>query len=131
MRRLTFPINPATIAALSDPRWKQCEFLPPHTRAEREDFCENPFITHYSNAKKPWHYGYEHPRLHEWFALLNQTAWAGCRPKQAVKERAIEGSSNAGKSRGTAALVSEHVFGLPRAEEEEAAITGGRDCDAR
>jgi lipopolysaccharide biosynthesis glycosyltransferase len=83
---------------LLDPRWnqqsefylKQYEVLLPYTRAEREEIRENPFITHYSNAKKPWHYGYEHPRLHEWFAALDQTAWAGWRPRQTVKERAIE-----------------------------------------
>jgi hypothetical protein len=43
----------------------------------------------------------------------------GDRRLQQCREIATHGSA-----------VSEHVFGLRRAEEE-AAITGGRDCDAR
>jgi lipopolysaccharide biosynthesis glycosyltransferase len=71
-----------------DPRWnqqselflKEYEVILPFTRELIKDLSENPWITHYSNKRKPWHFGHEHPLLQEWFAYLDQTAFAGWRP---------------------------------------------------
>lgn len=71
-----------------DPRWNQqselflkhYEVTLPYTGEIIRELSENPWITHYSNRRKPWHYGYEHPFLEEWFAHLDHTAFAGWRP---------------------------------------------------
>jgi lipopolysaccharide biosynthesis glycosyltransferase len=71
-----------------DPRWnqqseiflKQYEVILPFSQELREQLMANPWITHYSNQKKPWHAGLQHPLVHEWFEHLDQTAYAGWRP---------------------------------------------------
>jgi len=72
-----------------DPRWNQQSelFLEqyavtlPYRRNVLDELCSNPWIIHYSNKRKPWHHGYQHPFLDEWFSYLDQTAFAGWRPK--------------------------------------------------
>jgi lipopolysaccharide biosynthesis glycosyltransferase len=71
-----------------DPRWNQqfelflreYEVTLPYPRELLTELATNPWITHYSNKKKPWHYGNQHPLVHEWFEHLDQTAFAGWRP---------------------------------------------------
>jgi lipopolysaccharide biosynthesis glycosyltransferase len=74
-----------------DPRWNQqselfrleCEVALPFSRAEIERLRTDPWIIHYSNRIKPWHYGHsDHPFASEWYASLDRTAYAGWRPRR-------------------------------------------------
>lgn len=77
-----------------DPRWNQQseifikahEVTLPYDDDVMAELRSNPWITHYSNRVKPWHYGFQHPLLSEWFAHLDNTEWRGWRPKQSREE---------------------------------------------
>jgi lipopolysaccharide biosynthesis glycosyltransferase len=73
-----------------DPRWnqqseifqKQYEVIQPFSRDVLKQIMEDPWLIHYCNVVKPWHYGFAHPFLSEWYAALDQTAFAGWRPSR-------------------------------------------------
>jgi len=69
--------------------WKQYEVMQPNARAAVDNLKKDPWIVHFSNREKPWHYGYQHPFLHEWFMHLEQTAFAGWRPTQSRKDKVL------------------------------------------
>jgi len=75
-----------------DPRWNQQaeifweelhyeyeQFLP-FSRETLQQVRDDPWIVHFSNQPKPWHYGCTHPRLPEWLDTLDRTAYSGWRP---------------------------------------------------
>jgi len=74
--------------ATVDPRWNQQSeiFQRPYQaiQAWSEETLDrvltDPWIVHYSNTVKPWHYGDPHPRVDEWFEMLDRTAFSGWRP---------------------------------------------------
>ena len=73
-----------------DPRWNHqsalCVPEPdyaaqlPYPQAEVERLKRDPWIVHFTDERKPWHGGLEHPFVDRWFAALDETAWAGWRP---------------------------------------------------
>jgi lipopolysaccharide biosynthesis glycosyltransferase len=71
-----------------DPRWnqqgelyhQQSELALPYTREVLESVRRDPWIIHYSNVDKPWHFGSTHPWVSEWYRYLDQTEWSGWRP---------------------------------------------------
>jgi lipopolysaccharide biosynthesis glycosyltransferase len=73
-----------------DPRWnqqseifqEQYEVIQPYSREVLKQIMEDPWIIHYCNIVKPWHYGNKHSFLSEWFAALDKTAFAGWRPSR-------------------------------------------------
>jgi len=80
-----------------DPRWNQQAeiFWAEHavTQPYGSDFLAlvraDPWIVHFSNSSKPWNYGVEHPFLDEWYANLDQTAYAGWRPHGPTRKQRI------------------------------------------
>ena len=75
-----------------DPRWNQQaeifweglhyeyeQFLP-FSRETLQQVRDDPWIVHFSNQPKPWHYGCTHPLLGEWLHYLDETAYSGWRP---------------------------------------------------
>lgn len=49
---------------------------------------DDPFIVHFSSCCKPWHRGCAHPWSNSYFAVLDQTAWAGWRPGTRIQRLA-------------------------------------------
>ncbi len=47
-----------------------------------------PFIIHYTTGSKPWHYSNDHPLQRRYFEVLDETAFAGWRPRpRTLRER--------------------------------------------
>lgn len=99
-----------------DPRWNQQSeifwnpfaVIQPYGRDVVTRLCEDPWIIHFANRPKPWGFGCEHPRVDEWFAALDQTAFAGWRPSgptrvQRFVKKGINGARRAGRRVGVLA----------------------------
>ena len=71
-----------------DPRWNvqheitdpsYCSSLP-YTDEQLAGLHDDAWIVHFSNAKKPWHHGYDNPWAHEWYALAAKTPFGNWKP---------------------------------------------------
>jgi lipopolysaccharide biosynthesis glycosyltransferase len=77
-----------TRIGLLDPRWnqqselftRQYESELPYDTETLEVLRSDPWLIHFSNARKPWMYGCHHPFAHEWLAHLDRTPFSGTRP---------------------------------------------------
>jgi len=73
-----------------DPRWNQIPHIHAYPSWRESPFDEetfrrivgDPFIVHYASAEKPWHYDNAHPRRDLFYHYLDQTPWAGWRPRR-------------------------------------------------
>ena len=78
------------------PRWNQgahaLEYpstgYSPLDRDEFRDMLERPAIVHFTTEFKPWHFHWTHLRGDQFFAALDETAWAGWRPEHPGFSRA-------------------------------------------
>ena len=92
-----------------DPRWnqqselwlKQYEVIQPFDKEMIELTKKDPSIIHYCNSVKPWHYGNDHPFIAEWYAVLDETPFAGWRPshgRHVAKQTYLAGLRTAGRT---------------------------------
>ena len=73
-----------------DPTWNQqgelydrpCELALPYSSEMIAKLKTDPSIIHFSSVDKPWHYGSSHPFAQEWMDVVDDTAFAGWRPKR-------------------------------------------------
>ncbi len=82
-----------------DPRWNQqaeifwkgghYDLFLPYSAETMETLKSDPWIVHFCNASKPWHFGYQHPYVSEWFGYLDRTAYAGWRPPSKTLKRRL------------------------------------------
>ncbi len=56
---------------------------------ELEAAYADPAIVHFSGLSKPWNPRCTHPYRDDWFAALQQTAWAGWTPPRAILRRSV------------------------------------------
>lgn len=75
-----------------DPRWNQIAsiagrkmFGAPHLRRLAAD----PWIIHFAGTFKPWKANFEGPGAEEFFRNLDETPWAGWRPRPTWRDRAL------------------------------------------
>jgi lipopolysaccharide biosynthesis glycosyltransferase len=58
-----------------------------HWASDIEAANNDPAVIHYTEHDKPWIGGSQHPLAAEWFQALDQTAWAGWRPRPPLEFR--------------------------------------------
>ena len=92
-----------------DPTWNQqgelydrpCELALPYSSEVLAKLKTDPSIIHFSSVDKPWHYGSSHPFAQEWMDVVDDTAFAGWRPKRpSVPVRIATGVENVGPQVG-------------------------------
>jgi lipopolysaccharide biosynthesis glycosyltransferase len=62
-----------------DPRWNQ---MPGNE-------VEDPWIVHYATWDKPWHFRCTHPQRELFFRYLDETRWAGWRPRKTPADTSL------------------------------------------
>jgi lipopolysaccharide biosynthesis glycosyltransferase len=73
---------------LLDPRWnvqaevfqREFEMTLPYDTSTLAEMKSDPWIVHFTNARKPWIHGCKNPFTAEWTAMLDQTPYQGMRP---------------------------------------------------
>ncbi|MCB0323066.1 MAG: glycosyltransferase family 8 protein [Bdellovibrionales bacterium] len=81
-----------------DSRWNQQSHLhryptageAPLSPEEYRNCMENPYVVHYSAGSKPWHFSYVGPQRQLFFTYVDQSPYAGWRPRVAVRQEWLQ-----------------------------------------
>lgn len=73
-----------------DPRWnvqseladRGYESALPYTDEQLATLHQDPWLVHFSNARKPWHHGCTNPWCQEWYGYARQTAFHRWKPSR-------------------------------------------------